>query len=993
VGGEQAIVGNPFATPEERVATSPKVSDQVKTTTCYMCACRCGLRVHLRGNEIRYIEGNPDHPVNKGVLCAKGAAGIMQHKSPARLRKPLLRDGPRGEGRFKEIEWDEAMRLATDWLAGPRQHDPRRLAFFTGRDQSQALTGWWAKQYGTPNYAAHGGFCSVNIAAAGLYTIGSSFWEFGEPDWEHCRYLMIFGVAEDHASNPLKIGLGRLKRAQQAKIVSVNPIQTGYSAIADEWIGIRPGSDGLLILSLVHELLKADKIDLDYLARYSNAPWLVVADPDGAQDGLFARDPDGRPLAWDSQRQAVVSALDVDLAPRLVGEVTLADGRKAHPVFELLARRYLDPSYAPEAAAARTGVSAATIRRLAAELARVAFEQEVVIEQPWTDWTGRRHDRIVGRPVSFHAMRGISAHANGFQTTRALHLLQLLLGSVDVPGGFRAKAPFPKPIPPGPHPAGREQRAGAPLHGMPLGFTRGPEDLLVAADGTPLRIDHAFSWDYPLAAHGLMHLLLRNAWAADPYDIEVLFLYMANMSWNSAMNLPATHHYLTDKHPDGRYKIPKIIYSDAYDSEMVAYADLVLPDTTYLERWDCISLLDRPISSAQGPGDAIRQPVVAPDRDVRPFQDVLLELGGRLGLPGFVTPSGAAKYPGGYADYLVNHERLPGIGSLAGWRGATGQDQGRGAPNPNQLARYIENGCHWRLDLPAETHYLKQANKAYLEKARDLGWIPTADPILFQLYSEPLQRFRLAGQGKGPHPAPLEKRARLQRFFDPLPLWYPPFEEAQGDAEGYPLHALSQRPMHLYHSWGGQNAWLRQITARNRLHIHPKTATAKGLGDDDWVWIVSAHGRVKAQVKIMAGVNPDTVWTWNAIGKRAGAWGLAPDAPEARKSFLLNQIIPDLLPASDQRPATGNADPITGQAAWFDLRVTLQPCSAEEAAEPAPALPQQISQSQAGSRPFWLRYGASFATGEEEAEAGKKPRHREWLGGVGQLPGSDAEEQ
>ncbi len=113
-----------------------------------------------------------------------------------------------------------------------------------------------------------------------------------------------------------------------------------------------------------------------------------------------------------------------------------------------------------------------------------------------------------------------------------------------------------------------------------------------------------------------------------------------------------------------------MIYSDAYASETVAYADLVLPDTTYLERWDCISLLDRPISEPDGPGDAIRHPVVKPDRDVRPFQDVLLDLGARLGLPGMVTSEGAPKFPGGYPDYIVNHERRPGIGSLAGYRGA-----------------------------------------------------------------------------------------------------------------------------------------------------------------------------------------------------------------------------------------------------------------------------------------------------------------------------------
>jgi hypothetical protein len=65
------------------------MSAEVRTTTCYMCACRCGIRVHLRDGEIRYIDGNPEHPLNKGVICAKGASGIMKQVSPARLTRPL----------------------------------------------------------------------------------------------------------------------------------------------------------------------------------------------------------------------------------------------------------------------------------------------------------------------------------------------------------------------------------------------------------------------------------------------------------------------------------------------------------------------------------------------------------------------------------------------------------------------------------------------------------------------------------------------------------------------------------------------------------------------------------------------------------------------------------------------------------------------------------------------------------------------------------------
>src|SRR5690606_9358297 len=115
------------------VTLSERPADRIETTTCYMCACRCGIKAHLKDGKVRYIEGNRDHPVNKGVLCGKGSAGIMQHYSPARLKAPLLRVGPRGSGEFKEISWEEALQMATDWLAKIRADDPKKLAFFTGR--------------------------------------------------------------------------------------------------------------------------------------------------------------------------------------------------------------------------------------------------------------------------------------------------------------------------------------------------------------------------------------------------------------------------------------------------------------------------------------------------------------------------------------------------------------------------------------------------------------------------------------------------------------------------------------------------------------------------------------------------------------------------------------------------------------------------------------------------------------------------------------------
>ncbi|MDB4111978.1 molybdopterin-dependent oxidoreductase, partial [Yoonia sp.] len=699
--------------------TSPPVSDEVRKTTCYMCACRCGINVHMKEGKVAYIEGNKDHPVNKGVLCAKGSAGIMQHNAPSRLRAPLKRVGERGSGEFEEISWEEALTLATDWLAPIREKHPEKLAFFTGRDQSQSFTSFWAQGFGTPNYAAHGGFCSVNMAAAGIYTMGGAFWEFGQPDWDHTKLFMLFGVAEDHDSNPIKMGIGKIKQ-RGARMVGVNPIRTGYNAVADDWVGITPGTDGLFILAMVHCLMKAGKVDLDYLARFTNASVLVNEDTKSDEFGLFLRDADGQPQVIDRRTGQLAPWNGKGVEPDLSG-THRAKGVTHRPVFHQMADRYLSDEYAPEAVADRCGIPAQRIRALAADLARVAFDEAIELDRPWTDFRGVKHDKMIGRPVSFHAMRGISAHSNGFQTCRALHVLQIILGSVEVPGGMRFKPPYPKPATAHPKPHGKVT-PGAALDGPHLGYTHGPEDLLLDAEGNPTRIDKAYSWENPMSAHGLMHMVISNAHAGVPYKIDTLFMYMANMSWNSSMNVGGVHKMLTDKDENGDYVIPHIIYSDAYSSEMVAYADLIFPDTTYLERHDCISLLDRPICEADGVADAIRWPVVEPDRDVRGFQSVLCDLGARLGLPGFVNEDGGQKYQD-YADYITNHMRRPGVGPLAGFRkGPDGPQGGRGDVNPNQIQDYIDNGGFWVEHVPENAAYYKPFSMDYQNWAVKMGF-------------------------------------------------------------------------------------------------------------------------------------------------------------------------------------------------------------------------------------------------------------------------------
>ncbi|QFU07718.1 Tetrathionate reductase subunit A precursor [Rhodobacteraceae bacterium THAF1] len=909
----------------------PSPGDEVRKTTCYMCACRCGIDVHMKGEKIAYIEGNRDHPINKGVLCAKGAAGIMQHESAARLRAPLRRVGARGDGKFEEISWDEALGIVAERLGRIRADDPKKLAFFTGRDQSQSFTGYWAQMFGTPNYAAHGGFCSVNMAAAGLYTLGGAFWEFMSPDWERAEVFLLFGTAEDHDSNPIKLGLSKLKE-RGAKIIGVNPIRTGYNAIADEWVGITPGTDGLFVLSLIHCLLKAGRIDLDYLSRWTNAPCLLDGDPKSDTYGLILRDDDGKPLVMDRATRKLAAWDAPGVKPDLAGKMRKA-GTTHRSVFLELSERYLSDDHAPERVGPKCGIDPAQIHRIAADLAHAAFDKSWEHPQEWTDFRGETHASVTARPVAMHAMRGISAHSNGFQTARAIHLLQVLLGSVDVPGGSRFKPPYPKPASAHPRPCakGTDRRA---LDGPHLGLPQGPDDLLVDDDGQPLRLDKAFSWENPLSLHGLMHMVISNAYAGEPYQIDTLFLYMANMAWNSSMNTAQVMGMLEDRDEDDNYRIPFIIYSDAYSSEMVAYADLVLPDTTYLERHDCISLLDRPISEPDHAADAIRWPVVEPDRDVRPFQSVLVDLANRLELPGFVQ-DGEPLYTD-YADYMANHERRPGVGPLAGWRvGDTGLTDGRGAPNGSQIDAYIANSGFKTFTVPEAARFLKPFNTAWWDWSQTMGFTDAPQPYLFELWSEPLRRFQAAAEGIGTRQPPDHLRARMALTHDPLPIWYAPLEDGHADPEEYPFYALTQRPAAMYHSWGGPNVWLRQIHGINPLYVPPNLWEKCKFCDGDWARVSSIHAEITVPVALMEALNPNTVWTWNAIGKRRGAWALDPKAPEARKGFLLNHLIHELHPEKGDGLRWSNSDPITGQAAWFDCRVKVEKVKPSKVSHPA----------------------------------------------------------
>ena len=122
----------------------------------------------------------------------------------------------------------------------------------------------------------------------------------------------------------------------------------------------------------------------------------------------------GNPLSWNKANNTIAPALATDITPAIIGSYKLPDDRDAVPAFQLLAERYMADEYKPENVASKCGLQADVIRNLAKEIAHVAFQEELTLDIEWTDWAGRKHENMIGRPVSMHAMRGISAHSNGF---------------------------------------------------------------------------------------------------------------------------------------------------------------------------------------------------------------------------------------------------------------------------------------------------------------------------------------------------------------------------------------------------------------------------------------------------------------------------------------------------------------------------------------------------------------------------------------------------
>ncbi|MEJ2781181.1 molybdopterin dinucleotide binding domain-containing protein [Stygiolobus sp. CP850M] len=1114
-----------FVESQTEEATAPQDEDVIAFSTCYMCLGRCTMQYQITANNlIRYAGGDIYGRVNNGATCPIGPTAAMHYLSPARMKYPLLRPPTvqRGTGQFIRIDWEDLYDILLNgdnaqflqergWKYGFKglkqiyQCCPEKFVFVTGRDQyNPSENRYFGAMFGTPNEYEHGGFCAANVAIGAVYVAGSTYWEYGYFDDHYAKVLILSGVTQDHFPTGLRRRITMIKERGGTIILIQPDRQPNVGPISNIWVPIRPAHDGLLISSIIHELLRLHEegmsqtpptpyIDEEYLRWYTNAPWLVITNPDGTIDppsasniGLFLRvtnkngewtpavmGSDGNVYAftdipWQNGVYPVLEYegdLTVPVGPDTTETITV----HVKSAFKLLKEQFLVDDYAPENVEAEVGYPAEEITNLAKLLGDTAMRSPVIIEAEWVDYLGRKHEEFIGRPVATYIMRGISAHTNGFNTTRLIMVLEALLGAIDTPGGYRAKYPYPKPVPDGdfwpayeavPDPRARitqddvnsgeiptvgpngESYVGT-LGGILINervyndgtvkvlkvqkvhyptvitsttnpFLYTPDMLAIDENGRPLLIDRAYSWEFPFAQHRSYNVTMWDAGFQFPYNVEFLLWHITNPYWDNSYDLDKDIRLALKQNPDGTYAIPFIAIVDTFYGNSVPFADLVLADTTFLERYGEHSTLDRPITTPDIVADSIEHPILPPLFHARPFSDVEIEIGYLLGLSAFQNPDGSPKYPNGFGDFLWKWQIAPGVGMLIAGRGQDGTECCKGDPNPNQVKLYtypgkipaynygnaqtypgpqefpVTNGelppnvpkgtqkighALGEYELPLNIRYYRHVNMYYLQWAHSMGLVPYVKPIVVQIYSEPVARFRLAAYGmwKGynayfyymykktgnmqylqlaqqnanvPNDEYGSYIAKIKKIaFWPIPKWYPPLSWTSDgfDPNSFPLQTENRHTTPwFYHHWENHNPWLRPLLRFTPVFMNPSDCQKYGITDMDWVEFESWTGeKVRAMVVCDETTRPGVVWYWKARNIRPGTLAIPTNSPEATISTMFNDVYSMILPPSmggadpqsynnldydtligskGPNPALLNYDPFTGKTSWGDLR-------------------------------------------------------------------------
>lgn len=241
-------------------------------TVCDMCPWRCGIVATTVNGRVVKLDGNPKDPKSRGMLCARGQGGVSFIYDPDRLKQPMIRVGARGEGKFKNATWKEALDYTAEKMARVRdQYGPEGMAFLGHTNNDFWFVDHFPQAFGSPNAAKpSSSMCTSPREEASLITFGRAVGNHEPVDWDASRCLTLIGthIGED-ARNTTMQDLANAK-ARGATLIVVDPRFSSVAMKADFWLPIKPGTDTALLLAWANVLIAENLIDRAYIDKWAS---------------------------------------------------------------------------------------------------------------------------------------------------------------------------------------------------------------------------------------------------------------------------------------------------------------------------------------------------------------------------------------------------------------------------------------------------------------------------------------------------------------------------------------------------------------------------------------------------------------------------------------------------------------------------------------------------------------------------------------------------
>jgi thiosulfate reductase/polysulfide reductase chain A len=777
-------------------------------TACNMCGGQTGILVHVDNGRVLKIEPNPDNPIgvanistdfwrwkstDGAAMCPKGNAGVMALYDPDRVKTPLKRTNPeKGPGvdpGWVAISWDEALTLIAGKLKALRDAGEAHKLIWFSEDHSFVPV----QQDFCALYGTPNYLNHSNICDVSRKASFKLVMGDERPlgDFANARYILLFGW------NPLSATKwGHLPRIftraieNGAKLVVVDPYLSQTAARAAEWVPIRPATDGALALALAQVLIKGRLYDRDFVEQWTTG-------------------------------------------------------------FDEFAAFVADKT--PEWAEQITGVPAATIRRIARDMANL-------------------------HPAVVDAWSGPGQHSNAVQGGRAIAMLNVLLGNVDRPGGLINPE--------------RKGNAAQKVHGPKI---------------EQPRLDQLSQYPFGHGSGVYTEVLQSMADGTVAYKPKIGMVVFQNL----VLSVPGTQTVV-----DALKQLEFLVVVDTMLSETAELADVVIPGTNYLERYDLTT------NWVTWSTVSLRQPVVEPIFGQLPEYEFVAELARRMDLKdadgkdffrvGRISGAPETSTKVWYEQYLSEQllkggpqmsleqlRALPGAVwiDLKGTRyekfkdevklpdGAqvkTGWALVKSADGKTILGFRDEAGKDFKpdgsaLETPADAQVDATVQQVILDKDGKLWGFLDAKGILKGPTGSGLGFLRDGKFLKGwSTPSRLlefksaqaaAKKDRTGAAIDAFPVYTPRAWFPGGD---FPLYLINWKEASHTHTRTHNNPWLIELVGWNRLAINAATAARYGIRDGDEIWVESPYGKAKALARVTEGIHPEVVGWQHGFGH----WGL-----------------------------------------------------------------------------------------------------------------------